>query len=226
MRLTVQLLTAVLATAVALAGLASTAVAHNTAINSQHTMDFMPDVASDRFTGHISSAKDLCERGRSVTLYRVVGGSSVPDQEVATATTASNGVWSKGVVDAQPGSYYAVAAKKVVQSSRHKHVCKVTRTASLSVTPVLEELSLDPATIQAGGEATGTVTLSAPAEDDLAVSLESSNASVATVPAAVTVNAGQDQATFPVTGWAAGSAEIRGSLDGASATRTLTVNNP
>lgn len=113
-----------------------------------------------------------------------------------------------------------------MQSSRHRHVCKVARAASLSVIPVLEGLSLDATTIQAGGEATGTVTLSAPAEDDLAVSLESSNASVATVPAAVTVSAGQEQATFPVTGWAAGSAEIRASLNGASATRTLTVNNP
>jgi hypothetical protein len=226
MRLTVQLLTAVLATAVALAGLAGAAVAHNTAIGSQHTMDFTPDAASDLFMGQISPAKAFCERGRPVTLYRVVGGPSVPDGEVATATSGSNGVWSKGVGDAQSGSYYAVAAKKVVQSSRHKHVCKVARTASLSVVPVLEGLSLDPTTIQAGGEATGTVTLSTPAEDDLTVSLESSNASVATVPAAVTINAGQDQASFAVTGWAAGSAEIRASMDDASATRTLTVNNP
>jgi hypothetical protein len=201
-------------------------VAHNTATGSQHTLDFTPDAASDLFMGQISSTKALCERGRSVTLYRVVGGSSVPDGEVATATTDSNGLWSKGVGDAPSGSYYAVAAKKVVQSSRHKHVCKAARTASLSVVPVLEGLSLDPTTIQAGGEATGTVTLSAPAEGDLTVSLESSNASVATVPAAVTVNAGQDQATFTVAGWEAGSAEIRASLDSASATRTLTVNNP
>ena len=55
---------------------------------------------------------------------------------------------------------------------------------------------------------------------------ESSNASVATVPAAVTVLAGQDRASFPVTGWAAGPAEIRTSTNGASATRTLTVSNP
>ncbi len=201
-------------------------MAHSTAIGSQHTMDFTPDVASDRFTGQVSSTMALCERGRSIKLYRVVGDSSVPDQEVASATTDSSGVWSKGVGDAQAGSYYALAAKKVVQSNRHKHVCKVARTASLSVIPVLEGLSLDPATIQVGGEATGTVSLSAPAEDDLAVSLESSNASVATVPAAVTVSAGQDLASFPVTGLAAGSAEIKASLNGASVTRTLTVNNP
>jgi len=226
MRLTVQLFAAALATAVALAGFASAAAARNAATGSQHTMDFTPDVASDRFTGQVSSTKAFCQRGRSVTLYRAVGGSSVPDQEVATATTDTNGVWSKGVGDAQTGSYYAVAAKKVVQSTRHKHVCKVARTASLSVVAVLDGLSLDPGTIQAGGEATGTVSLSAPAENDLTVSLESSNVSVATVPAAVTVSVGQDQASFPVTGLAAGSAEIRASLDGASATRTLTVNNP
>lgn len=225
MRLMVQLFAAALATAITLAGFAGTAVAHSTTIGSEHTMDFTPDVASDRFTGQVSSTKALCER-RSVTLYRVVGGSSVPDQEVAAATTDSNGVWSRGVGDAQAGSYYAIAAKKVVQSSRHKHVCKVARTASLSVVPVLEALSLEPATIQAGGEATGTVSLSAPAEEALTVSLQSSDASVATVPAAVTVSAGQDQATFPVTGLAAGSAEITASLNGASVTRTLTVNDP
>ena len=226
MRLTVGLLTAVLATAAALAGLAGAALAHATAIGSQHTMDFTPDVASDRFAGQISSTKAFCERGRSVTLYRVVGGSAVPDQSVATATTGPNGAWSKGVGDARSGSYYAVAAKKVARSSRHEHVCKAARTASLSVAPVLEGLALDPTTIQMGEEATGTVTLSAPAEADLAVALESSNASVATAPAAVTVPAGQDRATFPVAGLAAGSAEIRASLDGVVAARTLTVNNP
>ncbi len=225
MRRTVQLLAFVLTATVVLAGFASPAVAHKTTIGSEHTIDFTPDVAGDRFTGQVSSKKALCERGRSIALYRAVGDSSVPDQKVAAATTAASGAWSKGVGDAQAGSYYAVAAKKVVQSSRHKHVCKVARTASLSVIAVLEGLSLDPSTIQAGEETTGTVSLSAPAEDDLAVSLESSNASVATVPATVTISAGQDQATFPVTGLEAGSAEIRASLNGASATRTLTVNN-
>jgi hypothetical protein len=226
MRRTVQLLAAGLATAIALAGFASMAVAHKTAIDAQHTIDFTPDVASDRFTGQVSSTKVFCERERSITLYRVVGDSSVPNQEVATATTDSSGVWSKGAGDAQAGSYYALAAKKVVQSSRHKHVCKVARTASLSVSPVLDGLSLDPATIDVGGESTGTVSLSVSAEENLTVSLESSNVSVAAMLEAVTVNAGQDHANFPITGVDDGSTEIKASLNGESASQTLIVNDP
>jgi hypothetical protein len=226
MRRTFQLLAAGLATAIALAGFASMAVAHKTAIDSQHALDFTPDVASDRFTGQVSSTKAFCERGRSITLYRVVGDSSVSDQEVATATTDSSGVWSKGVGDAQAGTYYAKAAKKVVKSNRHKHVCKAATTSPLSVSPALEGLSLDPATIAVGGESTGTVSSSVSAEEDLTVSLESSNASVATVPASVTVSAGQDQASFPITGVDDGSATIRASLNGTSFEQILTVNNP
>ena len=225
MRLTVQLFAAVLATAVALAGLAGAAVAHNTAIGSQHTMDFTPEVASDRFTGQVSSTKAFCERGRSIKLLRVVGGSSVPDQEVAKATTAASGVWSKGVGDAQAGSYYAVAAKKVVRSSGHRHVCKAATTAPLSVSPALTGLALDPATIATGGSSTGTVSLSAPAKEDLTVSLESSNATVAQVPSGVAVGQGQEQASFQATGTDVGFATITASLDGVSFTQALTVDN-
>ena len=221
----VRILASALLGAIALAGLASMAVAHKTAIDSQHTIDFTPDVASDRFTGQVSSAKDFCERARSITLYRVVGDSSVPDEEVTTATTDSNGVWSKGVGNAQEGSYYALAAKKVVKSSRHKHVCRVAQTATLSVSPVLDGLSLDPTTIEVGGESTGTVTLSVLADEDLTVSLESSDVLVASLPASVTVSAGQDHESFQITGTAAGSTEVKASLNGASATRTLTVND-
>lgn len=225
MRRSVRILASALLGAIALAGFASMAVAHRTAIDSQHTIDFTPDVASDRFTGQVSSTKDFCERARSVTLYRVVGDSSVPDEEVATATTDSNGIWSKGVGNARAGSYYAVVAKKVLQSSRHKHVCRVAQTATLSVSPVLEGLSLDLTTIEVGGESTGTVSLSVLANEDLTVSLESSNVSVATLPASVTVSEGQDQASFQITGSAAGSTEITASLNGASDTKTLTVND-
>jgi hypothetical protein len=113
-----------------------------------------------------------------------------------------------------------------VQSSRHKHVCKVARTASLSVSPVLDGLSLDPATIDVGGESTGTVSLSVSAEENLTVSLESSNVSVAAMLEAVTVNAGQDHANFPITGVDDGSTEIKASLNGESASQTLIVNDP
>jgi hypothetical protein len=228
MRRTVQLLAAVLATAIALAGFASMAVAHKTTIGSQHTIDFTPDVASDRFAGQVSSKKAFCERGRSITLYRVVGDSSVPDEKVDTTKTDRSGVWSKGVGNAQAGTYYAKAAKKVVKSRRHKHVCKVAKSAMLPVSPVLEGLSLDPPAISVGEESTGTVSLSVSTDEDLTVSLESSDVNVATVPpgGSVTVSAGQHQAPFTIDGLAAGETEIKATLNGDSATQTLTVNDP
>jgi hypothetical protein len=131
----------VLAAAIGVAGFAGMAVAHTVATSSQHTIDFASDVASDRFAGQVSSSSAACERGRSIVLYRVAGDSSVPDQEVSTARTDSSGVWSKGVGDAQAGTYYVVAAKKVVRSPGHRHVCK--------------PASSDTVTVQAASDADG-----------------------------------------------------------------------
>jgi probable HAF family extracellular repeat protein len=67
------------------------------------------------------------------------------------------------------------------------------------VTPIyLSTLSVSSTTLVSGQTATGTVTLIAPAPADLQVRLTSDNAAV-TVPAAVTVRAGQTSATFTVT---------------------------
>lgn len=224
MRGTIKLLlVAAVAAAIGVGGFTGMAVAHSTTIGSQHTIDFTPDVASDRFTGQVSSKKAACERGRSIVLYRVVGDTSVPDQEVTTARTDSGGMWSKGVGEAQAGTYYAVAAKKVMRSPGHKHVCKVARSAPLAVSPVLEELAIDPDSVAVGQESTGTVSLSVVTEEDLMVSLESSNETVASVPATITVSAGQTQASFWFTAVEAGSATITASLNGKSFAQTLHV---
>ncbi len=76
-----------------------------------------------------------------------------------------------------------------------------TQTASFTVTPpVLTSLSLNPTSVPAGAPAIGTVTLSGPAPAGGAVvTLLSSNATAAQVPASVTVAANATSATFPVT---------------------------
>ncbi|MBZ5690072.1 MAG: cadherin-like domain-containing protein [Acidobacteriia bacterium] len=74
------------------------------------------------------------------------------------------------------------------------------QTAVLTVTPPgLSSVSLNPTSVQGGTSSTGTVTLSAPAPSGGAVvTLSSSNASAATVPASVTVAANATTAVFSV----------------------------
>jgi len=224
--LTIKLLLAAAAAAIGVGWLAGTAAAHTVAIGSQHTLSFSTDVAGDVFMGRVSSTKAFCERGRSIVIYRVLGDSAVPDEKVDETTTTESSMWSQGVGHAQAGKYYAVAARKVVRSAGHKHVCKAARSDTLTASPELEGLWLEPHTVEVGQESTGTVSLSVSTEEDLTVSLESADASVAAVPAAVTVGAGQDQVSFQVTGVDDGSATIRASLGGTSFEQTLTVVPP
>ncbi len=63
-----------LALTLCVVGMAATVVplaeAHIKSIPSQHQMGFTPDVASDVFTGTVSSAAGACERNRSINLFR------------------------------------------------------------------------------------------------------------------------------------------------------------
>jgi hypothetical protein len=113
--------------------LASVAAAHTRHIDSQHTISFQPDVASDVFFGTVGSAAGACERNRSITLFRKIGDASVPDIAVATPTTNENGIWSQGLGNAPEGRYYAVAAKKVIKRPGHKHICDVARSNTVAV---------------------------------------------------------------------------------------------
>ena len=94
--------------------------------------------------------------------------------------------------------------------------------------PTLSSLSLNPPAVFGGASSTGTVTLSAVAPaGGIAVTLSSSNASVATVPASVTIAAGATSATFlAVSGAVASSASvtITAVAGGVTRTATLTVN--
>ena len=92
----------------------------------------------------------------------------------------------------------------------------------------LASLSVSPASVVGGNPATGTATLTTPAPaGGRVVTLSSSPAGVATVPASVTVAQGATSATFPVTTSVVGSpttATITGSSGGVNRTATLTVN--
>jgi hypothetical protein len=67
------------------------------------------------------------------------------------------------------------------------------------VPPSIQSLSISPSTVRGGSNATGIVTLNAPAPPGGAVvPLRSSNSTVATVPASVTIPAGQTTAQFTV----------------------------
>ena len=96
--------------------------------------------------------------------------------------------------------------------------------------PSLSAVSVNPSSVTGGNGSTGTVTLTAGAPTGGAViSLSSSNTSVASVPAGVTVNAGATSATFAVTTSAVGASSpvtIAAVYAGVTRTTTLTVNPP
>jgi hypothetical protein len=91
----------------------------------------------------------------------------------------------------------------------------------------LQGFTLSTGTINGGQTATGTVSINSPAPSGgVVVNLASSNIAVATVPATVTVPAGQTQATFQVTGQTVAtdsSATITASRGPASISRTINV---
>jgi hypothetical protein len=108
------------------------------------------------------------------------------------------------------------------------------KTAVLTVTPpppppppTVASLGLTPSTVVRGASSTGTVTLSAPAPNGgLVVTLGSSKPSQATVPANVSVPAGQSTTTFTVSTTATaskGTVSISASANGTTKTATLTI---
>jgi len=97
------------------------------------------------------------------------------------------------------------------------------------VTPALPIVSsLLPATltISVGGQVALTVALSSAPSAAAVVSLSSSDATKATVPATVSVPAGQTSANIPVTGVAAGSSTITATYNSSNKTAAVTVSNP
>jgi len=100
-----------------------------------------------------------------------------------------------------------------------------TSATSFTVIPAPTITSLQPATLSMLQGSTGTLTVSLDAVQtaDTAVTLASSTPTVATVPGSITVPATQLSAPIAVTGVGRGQADITASLNGTSATSTITV---
>jgi len=89
---------------------------------------------------------------------------------------------------------------------------------------MIVSLAISPGSVQAGGNATGTVSLSN--SDGGTVSLSTATSGV-TVPGSVTVNAGSQTATFTVTvgsSVASGNVTVTGTINGSSASGTFSVS--
>lgn len=110
----------------------------------------------------------------------------------------------------------------------------ISRTATLTITPLppvpeLASVSVAPDAVTGGIPSTGTVTLTANAPSGGAVVTLASSRVTATVPASVTVHAGQVSATFAVATTAVAADEqvvITASYAGVDRTATLTVAAP
>ncbi len=111
----------------------------------------------------------------------------------------------------------------------------ITRTTTLTVTPQpapasLNAISVSPSSVSGGSSSTGTVSLtSAAPSGGFPVALSSSNSSVASVPASVTVPAGATSASFSVstsTVATSTSATLSATSGAITRTATLVVNAP
>ena len=135
----------------------------------------------------------------------------------AGASSATFPITSKAVLDAR-----SVTVTATVGST--------SKSASLAVNPSpnspLESVSVDPDRVLGGGSTVGTVTLSSPAgAAGSVVTLTNANPTLATVPATITVAAGQLTATFPVstTGSVRVDSPVRITAAGGGQTRTATM---
>jgi hypothetical protein len=95
---------------------ATMASAHNASFESSVSIDY------DRpnFEGRVQSERERCERGRSVSVFKVVDG---PDRLIGTDQTNDNGFYSVTKAGAQ-GRFYAKVAREVFGGYGHRHVCQ------------------------------------------------------------------------------------------------------
>lgn len=129
---------------------------------------------------------------------------SLATSDTSTATVPHHVVIAAGLKSAAFSVKTApVPEKRLVRISAES--LEATRTVTLTVTPPpppaqLASLTLNPATLAGGRASQGTVMLTeaAPAPKGVVVQLAADNETLADVPAAVTVSAGQRAATFAV----------------------------
>jgi hypothetical protein len=179
--------------------------------------------------GSISMTVTLTAPAPSGGAAVTVTSSNQADVPVQSPVTVPAGVDSRVVFppQTQPVSASTTVTVTAVYGG-------VTRAATVTLTPppppstaTLEGLTLSPATVQTGTTGTSaTLLFSASTPDGGAtVQLTSSNPSLATVPASVTVPGRSSTGAFPVTINASGSgtAQISGTYDGVTRSAVLTV---
>jgi hypothetical protein len=82
-----------------------------------------------RFVGHVYSGQDVCERARTVFLFKVQPGT---DRLIGSDKTSSSGVWS--IPRSNPhGHYYARAPQRVTVTYGHSHTCLGDRSPTIHV---------------------------------------------------------------------------------------------
>src|SRR6266699_3917489 len=159
----------------------------------------------------------------TVTISDATSGATIHYTIDGSTPTTSSPVYGGALTFTQTTTLNAMAAASGMTDSG---VASATYTVQQ---PSLTSLTLNPSTVVGGllGSSTGTVTLSGPAPSGGAViALSSSNASVASVPASVTVPAGATSASFTVNTsivLVSTSVTISGSYNGTTQSASLTV---
>lgn len=154
--------------------------------------------------------------GANVILTSNLAGMTLP-----SVVKIGPGLTSKTFAIGTPG----VASKKTVKVTASAGGTSISQTLTLTVGGLIS-LTIDPTSVARGSSATGTVTLSAKAPAAGRTVSLSSNVLFATVPASVTIPAGQTSATFTINtdaGGSTGPALITAKLGTASLSTVLTV---
>jgi hypothetical protein len=82
-----------------------------------------------RFMGHVSSARQGCERGRTVLVFKVQPGAN---RFIGSDKTNASGVWS--IPRPNPhGWFYARAPRRVTLTYGHSHECLSDRSPTIFV---------------------------------------------------------------------------------------------
>jgi chitodextrinase len=209
----------------------NTSAASNTATATTNGADTLPPSTPANLvaTGASASAIDLTWTASTdnfgVTGYKVFRDNA--PTEIATVTT--NAFSDTGLAVGSTHSYQVSAFDAATNESPKSN----TASATTQIAGALVSLTLNPTTVTAPATSTGTVTLSgaAPA-GGLTITLNSSDTRKATVPATVTVLAGQTTRTFTVTtltgqlGGGQNPVTITASLAGTGRTAVLNILRP
>jgi hypothetical protein len=134
-----------------------------------------------------------------MTLDQTIPGGS-PVRVTGTPTTAGDFTWTLRMTDALGASTTRTLTATVAPPLAPTPEPTPTPTPEPAPPNMsIQSFSLNPAGVDGGTASTGTVTISTPAPDGgTTVFLSSANPQVASVPAAVTVPAGEISATFPI----------------------------